>query len=295
MSPWQKGCPGLIPGLRSLPFWEAPALRAESLPWVAKLEGSFEAIRAELLALRGKNAFRPYRAPSSANATAAQDGIGSISHDAGEWNVYYLFLHNMDFAENRAHCPETCAAIEAVGSQYQHAFFSALAPGTHITKHHGPTNKKLRCHLPLVVPEGQCRLRVGDETRIVEEGKCMIFDDSFEHEAWNDDSKTTRIVLILDVWHPDLKKKEIKFLDYLQQAALRAEKKMVKARDDRARDDRARSTDVGSDEEERRGAEVAAAIAVGDGEALESRIYDNFFTVIEAAKGVDVRDEKIFP
>ena len=118
----------------------------------------------------------------------------------------------------------------------------------------------------------------------------MIFDDSFEHEAWNDDSKTTRIVLILDVWHPDLKKKEIKFLDYLQQAALRAEKKMVKARDDRAR-----CADVGSDEEERRGAEVAAAIAVGDGEALESRIYDNFFTVIEAAKGVDVRDEKIFP
>jgi len=63
--------------------------------------------------------------------------------------------------------------------------FSALAPGTHIRKHNGPTNKKLRVHLPLVVPDG-CRLRVGDTTVAVEAGVPLCFDDSFEHEAWND-------------------------------------------------------------------------------------------------------------
>ena len=273
MSPWQRGCPGLIPGLRSMPFWETPEVRAESLPWVEGLESSFEVIKAELLSLRGQNAFRPYRAPTSKSATAAEDGIGSVSHDAGEWNVYYLFLHNMDFEGNQERCPVTCDAIEAIGTQYHHAFFSALAPGTHITKHHGPTNKKLRCHLPLVVPEGKCRLRAGDEVRTLEEGKCVIFDDSFEHEAWNDDPEAPRIVLILDIWHPDLQKKEVKFLDYLQQAALKAEKKMVQARD----------AAKGGAEEDSDAARLTAAMAVGDGEAVETRLYDNFFTVIQAA------------
>lgn len=156
----------------------------------------------------------------------AQDGLGSVGHDAGDWHVFYLFLHNMDFKQNRALCPQTVAAIEAIGDQYDHAFFSALAPQTHIKKHHGPTNKKLRCHLPLVVPEGQSRLRVGDQVIEVQEGKCFLFDDSFEHEAWNDDPKHSRIVLIVDVWHPDLSGQEKKFLRFLRNSQLRMDKKV---------------------------------------------------------------------
>lgn len=148
-----------------------------------------------------------------------------MGHDAGDWNVFYLFLHNMDFAANRKLCPATCSLIDSIDGQYEHAFFSALAPATHIKRHHGPTNKKLRCHLPLVVPDKQCRLRVGDETINVEEGKCFIFDDSFEHEAWNDDPSHARIVLIVDVWHPDLSKPEKKFLSFLRNAQLRMGKK----------------------------------------------------------------------
>lgn len=229
---------------------------------MAALEASFHVIREELLALRGLSAFQPYRAPSAPSAQAAPDGVGSVSHDSGDWSVSYLYLHNLDFTENRDRCPETCKAIEAIGGQYHHAFFSALAPSTHITKHHGPTNKKLRCHLPLVVPPGDgSRLRVGDETRSLSEGKCVIFDDSFEHEAWNDDPERTRCVLILDVWHPDLTPKEVKFLAFLQNAALKAEKDSVTSR---------------------------------DAEQVEKALYDNFYTVIAAASKITASDDKIF-
>jgi len=168
MSPWQKSCPALIPGLASSAFWDtSPSGR---LGWVAALEAAAPRIRNELERLRGRSSFQPYRAPTSAHeGLQATDGVGSVSHDLGDWSVYYLYLHNLDFAENRARCPQTCEAIDAVDSQYHHAMFSALAPATHVIKHCGPTNKKLRCHLPLMVPQGgACRLRVGGETRVVE-------------------------------------------------------------------------------------------------------------------------------
>jgi aspartate beta-hydroxylase len=158
------------------------------------------------------------------SSSQAKDGLGSAGHDAGDWNVLYLFLHNVDFRKNRELCPKTAAIIETIDGHYDHAFFSALAPGTHVKKHHGPTNKKLRCHLPLVVPESRCRLRAGDEIVNAQEGKCFVFDDSFEHEAWNDDDARSRIVLIIDVWHPDLSAQERKFLGFLRNAQLRMDK-----------------------------------------------------------------------
>eukprot|EP01043_Picozoa_sp_COSAG02_P036365 COSAG02_NODE_2658_length_8313_cov_3.830411_8_plen_587_part_00 len=82
---------------------------------------------------------------------------------------------------------------------------SLLAPGTHLKRHCGPANHKWRLHLPLVVPvEAEAvRLRVSDTTLHWEEGKVLLFDDSFEHEVWND-AGTTRAVLIVDLWHPEL-------------------------------------------------------------------------------------------
>ena len=82
------------------------------------------------------------------------------------------------------------------------AYFSRLAPGTHLNAHCGPTNARLRLHLGLVVPDG-CSIRVGDEVRTWVEGRCLLFDDSFEHEVWNN-ATSERLVLIVDVWHPDL-------------------------------------------------------------------------------------------
>ncbi|KAF4322824.1 hypothetical protein BBO99_00003821 [Phytophthora kernoviae] len=222
-SPWQVGCPEVIPLLRATPVWDC-----REFPWVQTLEKNFADIKAELLALKDniKSGFQQYRAPSWASGITMKDGLGSIGHDAGDWNVLYLFLHNVDFRANRELCPKTAAIIESIDDHYDHAFFSALAPRTHVKKHHGPTNKKLRCHLPLVVPGGKCRLRAGDQIVHVQEGKCFVFDDSFEHEAWNDDDARSRIVLIIDVWHPDLSEQERKFLSFLRNAQLRMDKVM---------------------------------------------------------------------
>jgi aspartate beta-hydroxylase len=124
--------------------------------------------------------------------------------------VFYLYLHDIPFTENCAKVPKTIEILkECVPRDYHHCFFSAVTPGTHITPHNGPTGKKLRVHLPILGTKG-ARMRVGDETRELEEGKCIIFDDSFNHEAWYDGDQT-RINLIVDFWHPDLTDPEVKF------------------------------------------------------------------------------------
>lgn len=111
----QKGCPDLVPGLRSQPFWDT-----KEFPWVAELEANYETIRDELLALRGEEGFQPYRAPSWTNTLKADDKVGNHGNDKGNWNVFYLFLHNMRFTENCSRCPKTVKIIEnVVPREYQ--------------------------------------------------------------------------------------------------------------------------------------------------------------------------------
>jgi aspartyl/asparaginyl beta-hydroxylase (cupin superfamily) len=86
--------------------------------------------------------------------------------------------------------------------------FSLLRPGARIAPHTGMFNTRLVCHLPLIVPPG-CRFRVGNEVREWEEGKLLIFDDTIEHEAWNDGGED-RVVLIFDIWRPELSERERK-------------------------------------------------------------------------------------
>jgi aspartyl/asparaginyl beta-hydroxylase (cupin superfamily) len=86
------------------------------------------------------------------------------------------------------------------------ALISILKPGTHIPPHHGMLNTRLICHIPLVVPPG-CQLRVGRETRDVVEGQAMLFDDSIEHEAWNN-GDSVRAVLLFEIWRPELSAEE---------------------------------------------------------------------------------------
>mmetsp|Transcript_20408 Transcript_20408/g.3319 ORF Transcript_20408/g.3319 Transcript_20408/m.3319 type:complete len:130 (-) Transcript_20408:149-538(-) len=129
----------------------------------------------------------------------------------------------MSFEENCEKCPVTVDTIlNVIPRHYDHAFFSALTPGTHITTHNGPTNKKLRLHFPILSPEGT-RLRAGEVTNTFDIGKAKIFDDSFDHEAWHD-GDVVRINLIVDFWHPDLTDDEVKFLSTIQRARIRAEK-----------------------------------------------------------------------
>ena len=120
---------------------------------------------------------------------------------------------------------------EYIPNPYHHAFFSALTTHSHIMPHYGPTNKKLRFHLPLIGVKGS-RMRVGNETREQEEGKAYVFDDSFEHEAWHD-GEETRLILIVDFWHTDLTPVEIKLLKVLQNALFKAEQVISEADPDK--------------------------------------------------------------
>ena len=245
--PGQAGCPNIVPGLRANPLWGqggAGSVLRENFPWVALLEDNVGAIRDEFLALRGTSAFQPYRSPtssSSSSTSSSSDHLGQLATDRGAWNVAYLHLHGLDFADNLALCPRTAALLAQVPRHYSHAFFSALAPSSHITPHFGPTNKKLRCHLPLLVPStdggasvslvpGSAWLRVGDTTVGLEAGRCVLFDDSFEHEAANDSVAEPRVVLVLDVWHPDLSDEEVRFLNFLNKGQMSAATRLAKGR-----------------------------------------------------------------
>jgi aspartyl/asparaginyl beta-hydroxylase (cupin superfamily) len=112
-------------------------------------------------------------------------------------------------------CPATAAALERVPGlclgdmPFGSAFFSTLRPGAAIKPHYAPCNLRVRCHLPLLVPEPEkCGIRVADETRQWEPGRCLLFDDAFEHEVWNRGAQE-RVVLLFDVWHYELSADEI--------------------------------------------------------------------------------------
>ena len=126
----------------------------------------------------------------------------------GEWLVFHLFNQGKKVEYNCAMCPNTVQIIESVesfmkGCSFGNALFSVVTPGTHITAHYGPTNCRVRCHLPLLAPEG-CSLCVNGEERQWKEKELLLFDDSFLHEAWHRGMDGERVVLMLDLWHPEL-------------------------------------------------------------------------------------------
>ena len=118
-----------------------------------------------------------------------------------DWKVFGLYAFGKKLKDNCRLCPETTRLVEMIPGMTT-AGFSSLAPGTHILPHVGYYNAVLRCHLGLIVPD-ECALRVGNQTRNWQEGKCLIFDDTVEHEAWNYDD-TARIVLLTDFKNPQV-------------------------------------------------------------------------------------------
>ena len=122
-----------------------------------------------------------------------------------KWSAFFLWRDGQRIDANADRCPVTAgllsrAPLAEVAGYAPTAFFSILDKKTHIPPHTGVTNSRLIVHLPLVVPRG-CRFRVGSETREWQEGSAWVFDDSIEHEAWND-SDVPRAILIFDTWNP---------------------------------------------------------------------------------------------
>jgi hypothetical protein len=128
-----------------------------------------------------------------------------------------LFAKGNEFRDNTRWCPRTVEIIRSIpgaahAGNVLFARFAVTEPGTHIVPHCAPHNARLRVHLGLKVPKGNS-IRVGDEVRSWEEGRAIIFDDSFEHEVWNK-SNARRIILLFDVWHPDMTQSQILAVRY---------------------------------------------------------------------------------
>lgn len=192
--------PGFLffPGITSRPWYETALFE-----WVSAVEAAAARIRAELLnVLQYSDKLTPYVDKTQAQIKDWEQLAGSTT-----WSSFHLYKEGTRVDENCVMCPKTAAILDSLPlvdcpGQAPEAFFSILRPGTHIPPHFGLANSKLAVHLPLVVPP-DCAIRVGDETRTWREGRCLVFDDSYEHEAWNR-STETRAVLIFEVWHPDL-------------------------------------------------------------------------------------------
>jgi beta-hydroxylase len=158
-------------------------LDPQQFDFVAALEADGDAIRAEYLALPG-DSFDPW--------------VQRQMHGGG-WSVFGLYAVGRQIPQACAACPNTARALQRIPGLSM-AGFSRLAPRTHVKPHVGWAASVYRLHLALVVPPG-CRLRAAAETRTWQEGRCLIFDDTVEHEAWND-SDLPRGVLLLDFLRP---------------------------------------------------------------------------------------------
>ena len=138
--------------------------------------------------------------------------------DTAAWDAYFFYRHGEAYAEHLAACPATSAALAQVpltrvDGHAPEVLFSLLSPGTVIKPHYGVTNSRVVTHLPLIVPP-DCALEVGGVQHAWTEGRCVTFDDTFLHAAWNR-SDRLRVVMILDTWHPRLRQVEVQALKQL--------------------------------------------------------------------------------
>ena len=170
-----------------------------------QIEAATADIREELEALLAdpSEALRPYVRMEK----GLPDNVWSRLDQSLDWGACFLWEYGNPNIPVLERCPKTAAALAALPSahipgQSPSAFFSLLKPRTKIPPHTGVTNTRAIVHLPLIVPDG-CGFRVGGETRAWREGEAFAFDDTIEHEAWND-SDALRAVLIFDVWNPHL-------------------------------------------------------------------------------------------
>ena len=192
-----------FPGLPQVQFHDRAAM-----PWFDPIEAALPDIRAELEAVLDEpGAFAPY-VQGHANRPK-KDEMGMLNNPA--WSAYFLCKNGEPVAGNVERFPKTMRALEGaplahVPNRSPSVLFSLLRPGAHIPPHNGLVNTRYICHLPVIVP-GKCRFRVGNDTRDWVEGKGWAFDDSIEHEAWNG-SDRTRVILLFDVWRPELSAEE---------------------------------------------------------------------------------------
>jgi tetratricopeptide (TPR) repeat protein len=192
-----------FPELPQIQFYDR-----NDFPAFDKAEAATADIRAEMMeVLKDTSAFKPYVENDPKRPPGDQTGM----KENPDWSAFYLWRDGEIVPENAARCPKTMAALADfplvhIQNRSPSVLFSLLRPRSRIPPHTGIVNTRLICHLPLLVPP-DCGLRVGNDARAPVEGKAWLFDDTIEHEAWND-SDLPRVILLFETWRPELTAKE---------------------------------------------------------------------------------------
>ncbi len=202
------------PRLPPIPFYDRAMF-----PWLETLEAATPVIKAELEALLagGMEDFAPYIAYPKG---APVNQWGELNHSR-KWSSLWLWKDGARQDAVCERCPRTAALLESLPMCRQDGFaptavFSALQPHTHIPAHTGSSNVRLLTHLPLILP-GPARFRVGNTVRDWKMGEAWVFDDTIDHEAWND-ADAMRVILIFDIWNPYLSEAEQSLITAMMQA-----------------------------------------------------------------------------
>ena len=186
----------MVPGIRPKRYFDPSAFQG-----IAEVEAATDLIRAEFLALAESR---------SETLSARLGGLHAADTDnsrPGAWSMIPLIKNGALVEQFASRCPQTMQFarkldLPKLGLISPSLYFSVLEPNSRIAPHTEITNARLIAHLPLIVP-GQCGFSVGGEERRWEVGKALVFDDMTLHEAWND-SNRIRVVLIADLWRPEL-------------------------------------------------------------------------------------------
>ncbi|HEX5038290.1 MAG TPA: aspartyl/asparaginyl beta-hydroxylase domain-containing protein [bacterium] len=186
----------LYPGVSYRPFYDP-----KDFDWVKPVEEAYPVILSEMETLGNDPLYVEYSPPIKAS---------------GSWSAVPFYYMGLKIPLSASVCPRTAAFLEKLPGNcflypWGDALFSRHMPGTHLKAHCSVDGFRLRCHLGLKITEGAV-MRVGSETRTWEEGKVLLFDDSFEHEVWNRGTQP-RTILIVDFWHPELNPSEIRAIE----------------------------------------------------------------------------------
>lgn len=173
---------------------DKPFFETEQFPWAQKINQQWPEVRKEL----EKVLERREELPNFQDVTPE---VGNIN-TGDDWKTFFFYGYGIRCEENCVRCPQTDALLQSIPGM-KTAFFSILSPQKHIAPHEGPFKGVLRYHLGLIVPEPreQVRIRVHDQIRHWKEGECLIFDDRFDHQVWND-TDGLRAVLFVDFVRP---------------------------------------------------------------------------------------------
>ena len=179
--------------IRSSHISNDPVLDVRHFAWTQHLRANWQGIRDEALHVAMRNG----AAPSLGLVSPDHRAIAPID----KWRSYFLWGYGYRVDEALDACPVTAASVAQIPG-LNSAFFSILAPGTHIPPHRGVTKALVTCHLGLIVPrDGDVRMRIGDRVMRWAEGETLVFDDTYDHEVWND-AANTRVVLLIQFRRP---------------------------------------------------------------------------------------------